>query len=119
MVLSSEYASRIRPYVQCCTHFCAARIRVNSTVVIRKARLEKLIAEFESSAKRGIDRSLAVKLRNELVESDPPYVSRATILQLAKWCKTNSPLYWDGMEVARKISQLLFGCVVDRDGLDV
>jgi len=35
-----------------------------------KARLEKLIAEFESSAKRGIDRSLAVKLRNELVESD-------------------------------------------------
>jgi hypothetical protein len=84
-----------------------------------KPRLKKLIAEFESSAKRGIDRSLAVKLRNELTESDPPYVSRATILQLAKWCKTNSPLYWDGMEVARKISQLLFGCVVDRDALDV
>jgi hypothetical protein len=84
-----------------------------------KPRLKKLIAEFESSAKRGIDRSLAVKLRKELIDSDPPYVSRATILQLARWCKTNSPLYWDGMEVARKVSQLLFGCVVDRDALDV
>jgi hypothetical protein len=84
-----------------------------------KARLEKLIAEFESSAKGGIDRSLAAKLRSELVESAPPYISRATTLQLAKWCKTNSPLYWDGMEVARKISQLLFGRVVDRDALDV
>jgi len=37
-------------------------------------------------------RSLAVKLRNELLASDPPYVSRATVLQLAKWCKTDSPL---------------------------
>jgi len=84
-----------------------------------KDRLEKLIAEFESSAKRGIDRSLALKLRHELLESDPSYLSRATILQLAKWCKTNGPLYWDGMDVACRISQLLFGCVVDRNKLDV
>jgi len=82
-------------------------------------RLEKLIAEFESSAKRTIDRSLAVKLRNELLENDPPYMSRPTLLQLAGWCKTNSPLYWDGMDVARRISELLFGCVVDRDKLNV
>ena len=39
--------------------------------------------------------------------------------QLAKWCKTENPLYWDGMEVARKISQLLFGCVLDRPQLRV
>ena len=84
-----------------------------------KPRLEKLIAEFESSVKRGIDRSLALKLRNELFESEPPYVSRPTVLQLAKWCKTNNPLYWGGMDVARRISQLLFGCVVDRDSLNV
>jgi len=24
--------------------------------------------------------------------------------QLAKWCNTNNPLYWDGMDIARKIS---------------
>jgi hypothetical protein len=84
-----------------------------------KPRLEKLIAEFESSAKRNIDRSLALKLRNELLESDTPYVSRPTVLQLARWCKTNSSLYWDGMDVARRISELLFGRVVDRDGLNV
>jgi hypothetical protein len=84
-----------------------------------KPRLQKLIAEFESSAKRGIDRSLALKLRNELLESEPPYVSQPTVLQLAKWCQTNSPLYSDGMDVARRISQLLFGCVVDRHSLNV
>jgi hypothetical protein len=83
-----------------------------------KPRLEKLLAEFESSAKRNIDRSLAVKLRNELLESEPPYVSRPTVLHLAKWCKTNNPLYWDGTDVARRISELLFRCVVDRDKLN-
>jgi hypothetical protein len=83
-----------------------------------KPRLEKLIAEFESSAKRTIDRSLAVKLRNQLLASDSPYVSRATALRLAKWCKTDSPLYWDGMDLARKISELLLGCVVDREKLN-
>lgn len=84
-----------------------------------KPRLQKLIAEFELSAKREIDRSLAMKLRSELLEIEPPYVSRSTLLQLSKWCKTNSPLYWDGMDVARRISELLFGCVVDRDKFNV
>lgn len=83
-----------------------------------KPRLENLIAEFESSAKRAIDRSLSMKLRNELLGNELPYISRSTLHQLAKWCKTNSPLYWDGMDVARKISELLFGCVVDRDKLN-
>jgi len=84
-----------------------------------KPRLQKLIAEFELSTKREIDRSLAMKLRSELLEIEPPYVSRSTLLQLSKWCKTNSPLYWDGMDVARRISELLFGCVVDRDKFNV
>jgi hypothetical protein len=39
--------------------------------------------------------------------------------QLAKWCKTDNPLYWDGMDVAQKISQVLFGTVLDRTQLGV
>jgi hypothetical protein len=84
-----------------------------------KSRLEKLIAEFESSAKRGIDRSLSVKLRSELLGSEPPSISRPTLLQLARWCRTNNALYWDGMDVARRISELLFGCILNRDMLNV
>jgi hypothetical protein len=42
-----------------------------------------------------------------------------TLLQLAKWCKTNSPLYWDGMDAACRISELLFGYVVHKDNLSV
>ena len=69
--------------------------------------------------KREKDRSLSQKLRQELLGSDPPYVKRETVLQLSKWCNTNNPLYGDGMDVARKISQLLFGCVLDRHELNV
>jgi hypothetical protein len=96
----------------------AAELPYTLDRTFEKARLERLIAEFESSAKRNIDRSLAVKLRNELIQSNPPYISRSTLLQLARWCHTNSPLYRDGMDMARKISELLFGCVVDRDKLN-
>jgi hypothetical protein len=84
-----------------------------------KQQLEPLIADFESAVKRTIDRSLSQKLRQELLESDPPRLNRQTVLQLAKWCNTNNPVYWNGMDVARKISQLLFGCVIDRHRLNV
>ena len=84
---------------------------------IDKKRLESLIAEFESAAKRRIDVSLAVNLRKEVLENDVPSLSRATLLQLARWCNTNNPLYWDGMEIAKKISQLLFGRILDREAL--
>lgn len=80
-----------------------------------KAKLESLIRSFEAAAKRRIDVSLALKLRTEILESDQPSLSRATALQLAKWCKTTNPVYWDGMEVAKKISEALFGRVLDRD----
>jgi hypothetical protein len=86
---------------------------------IEKSEVEQLIKRFESSVRRQIDRSLSQKLRQELLDSDPPYISRATTLQLAKWCNTNNPLYWDGMDVARKLSHLLFGCVLDRQKLRV
>ncbi len=99
--------------------FLTANLPYTLNLNFDKPRLEKLITAFESSAKRHIDRSLALKLRNELLESDKPYVSRPTVLQLAKWCKTNNPLYWDGMDVARRISELLFGCILDRNNLNV
>jgi hypothetical protein len=84
-----------------------------------KQQLESLIVDFEAAAKREIDRSLSQKLRQELLESESPSLKYPTLLQLAKWCNTKNPVYWDGMDVARKMSQLLFGCVVDRHTLNV
>jgi hypothetical protein len=84
---------------------------------IDKKRLESLIGDFESVAKRRIDVSLAVNLRKEVIEKGSPSLSGATVLQLARWCKTNSPVYWDGMEIAKEISKLLFGRVLDREAL--
>lgn len=81
--------------------------------------LDSLLAEFESSVRRDVDWSLPRRLRRELLESTPPSVSHRAVLQLAKWCNTDSPLYADGMDAARKISTLLFGCVVDRKTLNV
>ena len=82
-----------------------------------RQRLEALIRNFESVVRRRIDLSLAVNLRKDLLEREFPMIRRETILQLARWCKTNNPLYWDGMEIARKISVLLFGKILDRNEL--
>lgn len=79
--------------------------------------LAQLIGEFASVVRRHIDKSLAENLKRELLDSDPPRISHGTMQQLARWCNTNNPVYWDGMEVAKKISNVLFGCVVDRNQL--
>jgi hypothetical protein len=71
-------------------------------------QLDQLLRTF-----RQIDRSVSDKLRRELLDSSPPFIAAATMGQLAKWCDTKNPLYWDGMGIARKISQLLFGCHLD------
>jgi len=84
-----------------------------------RSQLDQLLRVFNSAVRRQIDRSVSDKLRHELLDSDPPFISAGTMAQLAKWCKTENPLYWDGMEVARKISLLLFGCVLDRSQLRV
>jgi hypothetical protein len=39
-----------------------------------------------------------------------------TLKQLARWCKTDG-IYSEGMAVAREISRLLFGVVIDRHRL--
>jgi hypothetical protein len=84
-----------------------------------KNQLDELLRTFNAAVRRQIDRSIADKLRRELLDSNPPSISEGTIAQLAKWCKTDNPLYWDGMEVAQKISRLLFGIVLDRSQLGV
>ncbi len=85
--------------------------------VIDKQELAELISEFERAAKRRIDRSLAKKLRKQLLDAEPPSLDHMTVLQLARWCKTQNPLYRTGMGVARKISTALFGVVLDRERL--
>jgi hypothetical protein len=84
---------------------------------IDKAVLEKLVVAFESAVKRRIDLSLASHLRGEVLNLRNPAISKDTILQLARWCDTTNPLYLDGMDVAKKISMLLFGDVLDRHQL--
>jgi endonuclease NucS-like protein len=84
---------------------------------INKQNLDELVQDFESAVKRRIDRSLAVRLRQEILDPENPALNRSTILQLARWCKTENPLYWGGMAVAQKISNALFGTVLDRKRL--
>lgn len=84
-----------------------------------RQNLIELIKAFEGAVKRRSDVSLSTKLKRELVDSEAPIISKDTMQQLSKWCNTTNPLYFDGMEVARKISQLLFGRVLDRERLGV
>jgi hypothetical protein len=76
--------------------------------------LRALIAEFRAVVKRDVDDKLADGLEHELLDRSPPRLSRDTMKRLARWCKTGG-IYSDGMEVAWKISRLLFGRVIDRD----
>lgn len=83
--------------------------------------LLSLTHEFESVVRREQDRSLARNLRRNFVERSPNLHDNntlRTIEQLAKWCKTDG-IYYEGMQVARKISRLLFGEVLDREALGV
>ncbi len=84
-----------------------------------KNQLDQLLRTFDSAVKRQIDRSISQKLRQELLDTNPSTISRATMGQLAKWSKTDGPIKHEGTEVARKISQLLLGCVIDRSKLRV
>lgn len=78
--------------------------------------LERLLKHFEGEVKRESDRKLAIDLRAQLLAPNPPGLTRATFYQLARWCKTDG-IYGDGMQVAQRISELLFGRVIDRSAL--
>jgi hypothetical protein len=84
---------------------------------LSKTELETLISEFKLAAKRRIDVSLANHLRAEILNTHTPGLSTDTALQLARWCNTSNPVYRDGMEVAKRISALLFGKILDRNEL--
>ena len=75
--------------------------------------LRKLIAEFRSEVKRSGDDKLADELEDQLLNAEKPQLTRETKQRLARWCKTGS-IYSDGMEVAWKISRLLFGKIIQR-----
>jgi hypothetical protein len=79
----------------------------------RPDELRKLIDEFRALVKRDEDVKLADALEDELLNSNPPNLKQDTEKRLARWCKT-SGIYSDGMEVAWKISRLLFGRIIDR-----
>lgn len=83
-----------------------------------RRELGRLLLDFESSVKRSRDRSLARRLKRELLQTERPRISGPTFLQLAKWCETGG-IYSDGMDVARRMSLLLFGRILDRDELGV
>lgn len=86
-----------------------------------RGELLSLIGTFESVVKRQQDRSLARRLRRNFIDSNPSPHNKETVRtieQLAKWCKTDG-IYSEGMQVARQISRLLFGEVLDREALGV
>jgi hypothetical protein len=83
-----------------------------------KQELVDLLREFKRSVKRRQDESLAARLESELLEARPPRLTQITYCRLAKWCST-SGIYADGMEVAKRISYLVFGAVLDRGQIGI
>jgi Endonuclease NucS C-terminal domain len=122
--IASDYSGAERQQARAETPTEGARARYDMSGYefhqgFNRAQLDTLLKKFEAVAKRRIDVSLARSLRAELLTAEAPSMSTATIKQLARWCDTDAPIYADGMEVARKISELLFGKVLDRTRLGV
>jgi hypothetical protein len=78
-----------------------------------KTRLDRLLRQFEDSVKRDVDRKLAEELRVQLLQPSTPTLRKATFERLARWCKTDG-IYGEGMDIAQRISELLFGRVLNR-----
>jgi len=78
-----------------------------------RAKLERLLKEFEDAVKREGDKKLAMELRVQFLQLNPAMLTRETFKRLARWCKTDG-IYGDGMMIAQRISELLFGRIVDR-----
>jgi hypothetical protein len=80
-----------------------------------RGELEALLADFSSSVKRNGDDKLSIAIRAELLEGKAGALSKDTRARLARWCSTTNPVYRDGSAVARKISMLLFGKILQRE----
>lgn len=84
-----------------------------------RGELQRLLAKFRANVRRTKDISVARKIEEELLKSDPPNPDPSTYRQLAKWCRTEGYPYQDAAPIAREISRLLFGCILDREKLGV
>lgn len=81
-----------------------------------RSRLSRLLNAFEAEVKREQDKKLAIELRRDLLDSPNPTISKNAFERLARWCKTDG-IYGDGMDIAVRISNELFGRRIDRDSL--
>jgi hypothetical protein len=71
---------------------------------IDKEKLTQLIDAFEAAIKRRIDKSLASRLRQEVLGPETPSLNDS---ETGKVVQNRKPAYWDGMAVAQKISKAL------------
>jgi hypothetical protein len=81
--------------------------------------LRELLHQFRTSVHRTVpnDAGLADLIEIELITKSKHQLSETTLKRLARWCKTTANPYQDAMPVARNISILLYGVVVDREQL--
>lgn len=80
-----------------------------------QSTLRDLILRFRSTFRGFQAQSMAERLEQDLLQPQPR-LRRETFLQLARWCKTGGT-YKRAMVVAHDISRLLFGTVLDREGI--
>jgi hypothetical protein len=92
-------------------------IALPSLVAFNGERLSTLLGDFRAAVKRRRDTSLADRLEEELLNRSP-LIHLDTLRRLAKWCRT-AGIYRSGMEIAREISLLIFGFILDRTQLGV
>jgi hypothetical protein len=99
--------------------FNPARLGFSLNPQFDRDQLRSLLVRFRSAVCRDQDKSLAVRLETELLTDQPPAIEWDTFKRLAKWCNTDGNPYRHGMEIARQVSLLLFGQVLDRRRLGV
>ena len=92
---------------------------LNFNEAFDREALRRLLKQFAAATKRRQDKRLAEELTQDLLsDGHSPRLRRSTVLRLAKWCKTDG-IYADAMIVAKEISRLLFGEVLNRDLLGI
>lgn len=93
--------------------------KIYSIQLFNQSELERMLQQFRSSVHRTIpnDAGLADLIETELIARQQHKLNESTLKRLARWCKTAGGPYQDAMPVAREISLLLYGFVVDREQL--
>lgn len=74
---------------------------------------KNLLIQIENSVPRKVDVSFVFDLEQDLL-GNPLHLRKTTLKRLAKWCNTGGP-YASAQPSARKLSELLFGEILDRD----